>query len=138
MSKLRIKSILFILAAAFIMVSTLVYAQGPITEGSYKVTLKFPKASPTVILTFCPGDKNAPFKGAWFETDETNTLSGEMVKQKINGNKLTFTVTVMEPWDFVCTIEGKTIKGTVTGDGATSSFDGNQIEFPKGKEFCAK
>jgi hypothetical protein len=103
-------------------------------EGSYKVVLKLPKASPTAILTFC--GSGVPFTGAWVE-DEGEKFVGEMYNQKINGNEYTFTVKAGPGiWDFVCSSDGKTLKGTVTGDGATSDFEGPLTKLEK--EYCTK
>jgi len=158
MGKSRIKFLPFIIAAAIIAMSlTFVYAQSPAgaspgqpgaaksapsddakakIEGSYQAVLKFPKASPTAILTFCPGSGGVPFTGAWHENGGEKFVN-EMTKQKINGNVLSFTIQAGPGiWDFVCTIDGKTIKGTVTGDGATSNFEGPRIKLEK--DYCAK
>lgn len=158
MSKSRKIFFSFITAAAIIAVSLcLVHAQAPAgappgqpgpamtapagdaqdkMEGSYQAVLKFPKASPTAILTFCPGDGSVPFKGAWHE-DGGEKFVNEMTKQKVNGNELSFTIQAGPGiWEFVCTIDGKTIKGTVTGDGATSNFEGPRITVEK--DLCAK
>ena len=156
MSKPRTKFLSFIIALAIIAISfTFVYAQNPVgappgqpgaamsapsgvaqakIEGSYKVVLKLPKASPTAILTFCSSGE--PFTGAWVE-DEGEKFVGEMYNQKINGNEYTFTVKAGPGiWDFVCSSDGKTLKGTVTGDGATSNFEGPPVNLKK--EYCAK
>lgn len=132
MAKSRKVFLAFIIAAAVMAMSfTFVYAQGPVIEGSYEAVLKFPKASPTAILTFCPGNDEVPFTGAWHE-DGGEKFVNTMTKQKINGNELSFTIQAGPGiWDFVCTIDGKTIKGTVTGDGATSSFEGPRIKVEK-------
>jgi hypothetical protein len=105
-------------------------------EGSYQAVLKFPKASPTAILTFCPGGDGVPFTGAWHENGGEKFVN-VMTKQKINGNELSFTIQAGPGvWEFICTIDGKTIKGTVTGDGATSPFEGPRIKLEK--DLCAK
>jgi hypothetical protein len=105
-------------------------------EGSYQAVLKFPKASPTAILTFCPGNGDVPFKGNWTENGGEKFVN-DMTKQKINGNELSFTIQAGPGiWEFVCTIDGKTIKGTVTGDGATSAFEGPRITVSK--DLCTK
>jgi hypothetical protein len=158
MSKSRIKILPFIIAAAIIALSfTFVYAQNPAgaspgqsgaamaapsggaqakIEGSYQAVLKFPKASPTAILTFCPGGDGVPYTGNWTENGGEK-LVNEMTKQKINGNELSFTIQAGPGiWEFVCTIDGKTIKGIVTGDGATSNFEGPRIKIEK--NLCAK
>jgi hypothetical protein len=156
MSKSRAKFFSFIIAGAILAISfTFVYAQNPAgappgkpgavkistsgsaqakIEGSYKVVLKLPKASPTAILTFCSSGE--PFKGAWVE-DDGEKFVGEMYNQKINGNEYAFTVKAGPGiWDFVCSSDGKTLKGTVTGDGATSSFEGPLVKLKK--EYCTK
>jgi len=159
MSKSRVKILYFIIAAAITAVSSsFVYAQEPagappgqpaaaITaapsggaqaeiEGSYQAVLKFPKAAPTAILTFCPGVDGVPFTGAWHE-DGGEKFVNKMTKQKVNGNELSFTIQAGPGiWEFVCTVDGKTVKGTVTGDGATSSFEGPRIKVEK--DLCAK
>lgn len=137
MAKSRLIFLSFIIAAAVTAMSfTFVHAQGPVIEGSYEAVLKFPKASPTAILTFCPGNDEVPFTGAWHE-DGGEKFVNTMTKQKINGNELSFTIQAGPGiWDFVCTIDGKTIKGTVTGDGATSSFEGPRIKVEK--DLCPK
>jgi len=159
MGKSRIKFFSFIIAAAITAISfTFVCAQNPAsappgqpggaamntssggsqakTEGSYEAVLKFPKASPTAILTFCPGSDGVPFTGAWHENGGEKFVN-EMTKQKINGNELSFTIQAGPGiWAFVCTIDGKTIKGTVTGDGATSNFEGPRKKYEK--DLCAK
>ena len=158
MGKSRTKILSFIIAAAITAISfTFVYAQNPAgappgqpgaamtapsggakakIEGSYEAVLKFPKASPTAILTFCPSGDGVPFTGNWRENGGEK-LVNEMTKQKINGNQLSFTIQAGPGiWDFVCTIDGKTIKGTVTGDGATSNFEGPRIKLEK--NYCAK
>ena len=124
----------FIIAAAIIAMSfTFVYAQDKI-EGSYEAVLTLPKATPTAILTFCPsGDL---FTGAWLENGGEKFV-GEMYNQKINDNELSFTIKAGPGiWDFVCSIDGKNIKGTVTGDGATSPFEGPRIKLEE--DYCAK
>jgi hypothetical protein len=156
MSKSRIKFLSFVIAAAITAMSfTIVYAQGqagtpPVQpgaaasaptggaqakiDGSYKVVLKLPKATPTAILTFCSSGE--PFTGAWVE-NEGEKFVGEMYNQKINGSELSFTIKAGPGiWDFVCSSDGKTIKGTVTGDGATSNFEGPRTKLEK--EYCAK
>jgi hypothetical protein len=151
MSNLSVKFMSFIIAAAIIAMSfTCVCAQGqagspkgnaPVAsqakiEGSYQAVLKFPKASPTAILTFCPGSDGVPFTGAWHENGGEK-LVNKMTKQKISGNELSFTIQAGPGiWEFVCTIDGKTIKGTVTGDGATSNFEGPRIKLEK--DLCAE
>jgi hypothetical protein len=144
----RVKILSFIVAASVALVFTAVSAQGPAgapapssgakakIEGSYQTVLKFPKASPTAILTFCPGNDKAPFTGNWTENGGEK-LVNEMTKQKINGNELSFTIQAGPGvWEFVCTVDGKNIKGTVTGDGATSPFEGPRIKLEK--DLCAK
>ena len=127
---------LLIAAAITATAFTFVYAQGPVLEGSYEAVLKFPKASPTAILTFCPGDDSVPFKGTWYENGGEKFVN-EMTKQKINGNELSFTIQAGPGiWEFVCTVDGKTMKGNVTGDGATSGFEGPRIEMKK--DLCPK
>lgn len=137
MSKSRKVFLSFLIASAITAMSfTFAHAQGPVLEGSYEAVLKFPKASPTAILTFCPGDDSVPFKGAWHE-DGGEKFVNEMTKQKINGNELSFTIQAGPGiWEFVCTVDGKTMKGTVTGDGATSSFEGPRIKMEK--DLCPK
>jgi hypothetical protein len=135
---------LFLFAAAIATSLTLAQAQAPggapgqsgsasakIT-GSYKVTLKLPKAAPTVELTFCKSGE--PFTGAWVE-DGGQKLVGEMYNKKIEGNQYIFTVKAGPGiWDFAVTSDGQTLKGTVTGDGATSPFEGPLVKLDK--EFC--
>lgn len=119
-------------------------AQGPVgvtpgqpgakIEGSYKVPLVLPKAKPTAILTFCATGE--PFAGAWVE-DGGQKFVGEMYNKKVNGNEYAFTVKAGPGiWEFVVTTDGQTLKGTVTGDGATSPFEGPKTKLDK--EFCAK
>jgi hypothetical protein len=136
MNKSRARSLSSIIAAAIVVMSfTFVYAQGPVLEGSYEAVLTFPKAAPTAILTFCPGDGDVPFIGTWYE-DKGEKFVNVMTKQKINGNELSFTIQAGPGiWEFVCTIDGKTMKGNVTGDGATSPFEGPRIELDK--DLCA-
>jgi hypothetical protein len=146
MSKSRtIISTLMIAAGIIAMSFIIAYAQSPAGAppsspagakakivGSYKVVLKLPKATPTAILTFCSGGQ--PFTGAWVE-DDGEKFVGEMYNQKINGNEYIFTVKAGPGiWDFVCSSDGKTLKGTVTGDGATSSFEGPLVTLKK--EYC--
>jgi hypothetical protein len=147
----RVKILSFVVAAIVALVFTTVSAQGPAgappqsapssdakakIEGSYQAVLKFPKASPTAILTFCPGNDKAPFTGNWTENGGEK-LVNEMTKQKINGNELSFTIQAGPGvWEFVCTVDGKTMKGSVTGDGATSPFEGPRIKLEK--DLCAK
>jgi hypothetical protein len=101
-------------------------AQQADISGAYKAVLTLPKASPTVILTFCPGGE--PFQGAWLE-EGGNKFVGEMTDKKIDGNVLYFTVQAGPgKWDFKCSIEGNALKGTVTGDYATSPFEGTLVE----------
>jgi hypothetical protein len=145
MNKSHAKFISLIIAAAITAMSfTFVYAQNPAgapsggakakIAGSYKVVLKLPKATPTAILTFCNGGE--PFKGAWVE-DDGEKVVGEMYNQKINGNEYSFTVKAGPGiWDFVCSSDGKTLKGSVTGDGATSNFEGPLVTLKK--EYCGK
>jgi len=138
-SNARLRS--FFCAVAIAASLTLAHAQGPASasggakariEGSYKVTLKLPKAAPTVELTFCKGGE--PFTGAWVE-DGGQKLVGEMYNKKIDGNQYIFTVKAGPGiWDFAVTSDGQTLKGTVTGDGATSPFDGPKTKLDK--EFC--
>lgn len=132
MVKSRTIFISFIIAAAITAMSfTSVYAQEPVLEGSYEAVLTFPKASPTVILTVCPGNDTEPFTGSWHE-EKGEKFVNTLTKQKINGNELSFTgVAGPGVWDFVCTVDGKTMKGTVTGDGATSNFEGQRIKIEK-------
>jgi hypothetical protein len=136
----RTKFFYFLISAVIITISfTSVYAQQAASskiEGSYQAVLKFPKASPTAILTFCPGSGDVPFTGNWTENGGEK-LVNDMTKQKINGNELSFTIQAGPGiWDFLCTIDGKTIKGAVTGDGATSAFEGPRVTLKK--DFCAK
>lgn len=151
MFRSRVKIFSFVVTAIVAMVCTTVCAQGPAgapsqpapssdakakIEGSYQAVLKFPKASPTAILTFCPGSDGVPFMGSWTENGGEK-LVNEMTKQKTNGNELSFTIQAGPGiWEFVCTIDGKTMKGTVTGDGATSPFEGPRIKLEK--DLCAK
>ena len=137
---------LFSAAAMMAMSFTLVQAQAPAgapsgnpgggataqIEGAYKVALTLPKAKPTAILVFCKnGD---PFTGAWVE-DDGQKFMGEMTNQKVNGSQYLFRVTVGPGvWDFVVSSDGKTLKGTVTGDGATSAFEGPKTKLVK--EYC--
>ena len=137
-----IKSVtkLFLVAVVIAAPLSLAQAQDTMPEtlapahivGSYKVTLKLPKAQPTVELTFCKGGD--PFSGAWVE-DNGQKLVGEMYNKKIEGNKYIFTVKAGPGiWDFAVTSDGQTLKGTVTGDGATSPFEGPLVKLDK--EFC--
>ncbi|MBN1625252.1 MAG: hypothetical protein JW944_01905 [Deltaproteobacteria bacterium] len=140
MNRFHKKFFSFIIAAAIVPMSfTFVYAQqagSAKIEGSYQAVLKFPKASPTAILTFCPGSGDVPFTGNWTENDGEKYVN-EMTKQKINGIELSFTIQAGPGiWEFVCTIDGKTIKGTVTGDGATSPFEGSRVTLKK--DCCSK
>lgn len=134
MSKSLINFLSFIIAGEIIAMSfTFVYAQDKI-EGSYEVVLTLPKATPTAILTFCPSGE--PFTGAWLENGGEKFV-GEMYNQKINGKELSFTIKAGPGiWDFACSIDGKSIKGTVTGDGATSKFEGPRITLEE--DYCAK
>ena len=136
MSKSRTKLLLLLSVVAMITTSfTSVQAQtASKILGSYQVTLTLPKAKPTVVLTFCSnGD---PFKGAWVENGGEK-LVGEMYNKKINGNQYIFTVKAGPGiWDFVVTSDGRTLKGTVTGDGATSPFEGPKTKLDK--EYCTK
>jgi hypothetical protein len=76
-----------------------------------------------------------PFTGTWYENKGENFVN-VMTKQKITGNELSFTIQAGPGiWEFVCTIDGKTMKGAVTGDGATSPFEGPRIELDK--DLCA-
>lgn len=101
-------------------------------EGSYQVNLVLPKAKPTVVLTFCKSGE--PFTGAWVENGGEK-LVGEMYNKKIEGNQYIFTVKAGPGiWDFVVTSDGQTLKGTVTGDGATSPFEGPKTKLDK--EYC--
>jgi hypothetical protein len=101
-------------------------------EGSYQVVLTFPKAKPTVVLTFCKGGE--PFEGAWVENGGQKFV-GEMYNKKVDGNKYIFTVKAGPGiWDFAVTSDGQTLKGTVTGDGATSPFEGPRTTLDK--EYC--
>ncbi len=103
-------------------------------EGAYQAVLTFPKAQPTAILVFCPNGE--PFSGVWVE-DGGAKFVGDMYDKSINGDELSFTVKAGPGvWKFVCTIDGKTMKGTVTGDGATSPFEGPRVELDK--DFCKK
>ncbi len=135
---------LFLIGAAIATSLTLAQAQAPggasgqpsgspaKIVGSYQVTLKFPKASPTVQLTFCKSGE--PFAGAWVE-DGGQKLVGEMYNKKIEGGQYIFTVKAGPGiWDFSVTSDGQTLKGTVTGDGATSPFEGPKVKLDK--EFC--
>jgi len=100
--------------------------------GSYQVTLVLPKAKPTVVLTFCKSGE--PFAGAWVENGGEK-LVGEMYNKKIDGDQYIFTVKAGPGiWDFVVTSDGQTLKGTVTGDDATSPFEGPKTKLDK--EFC--
>jgi hypothetical protein len=130
----------FLIAAAIATSLTLAQAQDTMPEtlapahivGSYQVTLVFPKAKPTVQLTFCKGGE--PFTGAWVE-DMGEKVVGEMYNKKIEGGKYIFTVKAGPGiWDFVVSSDGETLKGTVTGDGATSSFEGPKVKLTK--EWC--
>lgn len=135
MSKSRTKLLLLMITAAAMAISfTSAQAQGPDAKikGSYKVDLVLPKAKPTAILTFCGSGE--PFAGAWVE-DGGQKFVGEMYNKKVNGNEYVFTVKAGPGiWDFVVTTDGKTMKGTVTGDGATSSFEGPKVKLDK--EYC--
>lgn len=148
MNKSRTKLPLLLTAVAMMATSfTLAQAQGPggtppaqsggaaaKIEGSYEVVLKLPKATPTAILTFCKSGE--PFAGAWVENGGQRFV-GEMYNQKINGNEYVFTVKAGPGiWDFIVTSDGKTLKGTVTGDGATAPFEGPKTKLDK--EYCTK
>lgn len=103
-------------------------------EGAYEAVLTLPKATPTAILTFCSGGE--PFQGAWLE-DGGRKFVGEMTNKEINGSELSFRIQAGPGlWDFVCTLDGNTLKGTVTGDGATSPFEGNLVELEE--DYCSK
>jgi len=141
---MKLISRLFLIAAIIAISLTLAQAQAPgkapaqaggaaaKIEGSYQVKLVFPKASPTVQLTFCKGGE--PFTGAWVE-DMGEKLVGEMYNKKIEGGKYIFTVKAGPGiWDFVVSSDGETLKGTVTGDGATSPFEGPKVKLTK--EWC--
>lgn len=133
MRKLRTKLSLLLYATAIMATFVMpTHAQTAKIEGSYQVKLILPKAQPTVVLTFCgTGD---PFTGAWVE-DGGNKLVGEMYNKKKDGNKYVFTVKAGPGiWDFVVTSDGQTLKGTITGDGATSPFEGPKTKLDK--EFC--
>jgi hypothetical protein len=83
-------------------------------------------------LTFCGSGE--PFTGAWVE-DGGQRFVGEMYNQKISGDRYIFTVKAGPGiWDFVVTSDGQTLKGTVTGDGATSPFEGPRTKLDK--EYC--
>jgi hypothetical protein len=138
MIKSRTKLHLLLIATAMVATSfTSAQAQGPggaaaKIEGSYKVVLTLPKAKPTAILTFCKSGE--PFAGAWVENGGERFV-GEMYNKKIYGNEYVFTVKAGPGiWDFVVTSDGQTLKGTVTGDGATSPFEGSKTKLDK--EFC--
>lgn len=128
----------FIVAATVVAISfSLVSARDSVPlkiEGAYEAVLNFPKASPTAILVFCPDGE--PFSGVWVENGGEKFV-GDMYDKSINGNELSFTIKAGPGvWEFVCTIDGKTMKGEVTGDGATSPFEGPRIELDK--DFCTK
>jgi hypothetical protein len=146
MSKSRTKLYSLLIAAATMATSfTFAQAQGPggappaqrggaaaKIVGSYQVVLTLPKAKPTVVLTFCGSGE--PFAGAWVENGGQK-LVGEMYNKKINGNEYVFTVKAGPGiWDFVVSSDGQTLKGTVTGDGATSPFEGPKTKLDK--EYC--
>jgi hypothetical protein len=60
--------------------------------------------------------------------DGGNKFVGEMTDKKVDGDVLYFTVQAGPgKWDFKCSIEGNTLKGTVTGDYATSPFEGTPV-----------
>lgn len=114
--------------------SGMVLAQAGAADGSFETVLVFPKASPTVILTFCPGGE--PFQGAWLE-EGGKKIVGEMTNKEIKEDGMHFRVQAGPGiWDFICNIEGDTLKGTVTGDGATSSFEGKPVQLEE--EYCSK
>lgn len=103
--------------------------------GSYQAVLPLPAASPMVIFTFCPG--GGPFQGAWLE-EGGNKFVGEMTNKSVDGDTFYFTVTAGPGvWDFKCTLEGDTLKGTVTGDYATSPFEGKLVELEIG-DYCTE
>ena len=105
-----------------------------ITTGAYEAVLTLPKAAPTAILTFCTGGE--PFQGAWLE-EGGKKFVGEMVEKEIKGDELSFKVQAGPGlWEFLCHFEGNTLIGTVTGDGATSPFEGKVVELEK--EYCAE
>jgi hypothetical protein len=104
-------------------------------SGAYEAVLPLPAATPTVLLTFCPGGD--PFQGAWLE-EGGNKFVGEMTDKKVDGETFYFTVQAGPgKWDFKCTIEGDTLKGTVTGDYATSPFEGKRVELEVA-DYCSK
>lgn len=89
-------------------------------EGSYQAVLILPKAKPTAILTFCPSA--ASFTGAWLE-DGGRKFMAEMTDRTVAGNRVRFTVTIGPgKWNFDAILDGDSLKGTVSGDGATSAF----------------
>jgi hypothetical protein len=102
--------------------------------GAFEAVLTLPKASPTAILTFCAGGE--PFQGAWLE-EGGNKVVGEMFDKEVNANELSFKIQAGPGlWEFACHIEGDKLIGTVTGDGATSPFEGKLVELEK--EYCSK
>jgi hypothetical protein len=145
MSKSRARFLFYLSVVGMATSLTLAHAQGPAgappaqpggaaarIEGSYQVTLVLPKAKPTVVLTFCKSGE--PFAGAWVE-DGGQKLVGEMYNKKVDGNQYIFTVKAGPGiWDFVVTSDGQALKGTVSGDGATSPFEGPKTKLDK--EFC--
>lgn len=103
-------------------------------EGAYEAVLTLPKASPTAILTFCAGGE--PFQGAWLE-DGGKKVVGEMFDKEIKGNEMSFKIQAGPGlWEFLCHFEGNTLIGTVTGDGATSPFEGKRVELAE--DYCSK
>jgi hypothetical protein len=115
-------------------ISGVALAQSGAIEGAFETVLTLPKATPTAILTFCPGGE--PFQGAWLEEGGTKFV-GEMTNKEIKEDGLHFRIQAGPGiWDFICTIEGDTLKGTVTGDGATSPFEGKLVELEEA--YCSK
>lgn len=103
-------------------------------EGAYEAVLTFPKASPTAILTFCPGGE--PFQGVWLE-EGGKKFVGEMFDKEIKGNEMSFKVQAGPGlWEFLCHLEGNKLIGTVSGDGATSPFEGKIVTLVE--DYCSK
>lgn len=103
-------------------------------EGAYEAVLTLPKATPTATLTFCIGDE--PFQGAWLEEGGKKYV-GEMFDKEIKGNEMSFKIQAGPGlWEFLCHFEGNTLKGTVTGDGATSPFEGKAVDLEE--DYCSK
>jgi hypothetical protein len=136
--KMRIR-IMIGITIVCLAISTLANAQPPggpqaKIEGAYEAVLTLPKATPTAILTFCDGGD--PFQGAWLEEGGKKVV-GQMTDKEIRGNEMYFKIQAGPGlWEFLCHFEGSSLIGTVTGDGATSPFEGNLVELEEA--YCSK